>query len=434
MCQARLTDMSIQIDLDDRGVCCMAGCSSWWKARRVEHSKGGNGMDSDVTVVGAGPVGLLLACELARGGVRVILIDRLREPSTVPKANGLVGRIVPVMRRRGYLRLMRGDHPRQLSRFQFGPLPVRLGALRGRLHVLPVPQQRLEAVLIRHAEELGVDIRRGVEVTNVSQDENGVLVFSGAATVQSRYAVGCDGAHSIIRKRLGIDFEGETSNRITTIARIAMRPEDASVVNGELRLQAGERFALFRPSHTERGAVTFAPAQSLDAQSSCDEYVVAIAQARDPLLGEHDPSFEELQESARDVLGFDLPILSAHSMRRTVANSRQAMRYRARRVFLAGDAAHVFNAGGSALNVGMLDAFDLAVRMVAVIRDRAPASELDGYERTRHAAGRQALQQTRAQAALGAFGSEGVALREVLSGLLTSRRPRRYLARLLNGD
>lgn len=391
-------------------------------------------MDADVTVVGAGPVGLLLACELARRAVRVIVVDRLEEPSSIPKANGLVGHIVPSLRRRGYLRLMRDVRARRLSRFQFGPLPMRLGALRGRLHVLPIPQRRLEAVLIRRAKELGVSIRRGFEVTNVDQVEDGVLVLSQAGMLRSRYAVGCDGAHSIVRKRLGIEFEGETSNQITSIGRVTIRPDDATVTHGELRLHTGERFVLFRPNHTERGAVSLAPANSLDAQAPTDEYIIAVTQARSSMADEEDPTVEELRENARHVLGFKLPIASAHSMRRTVANSRQAARYRAGQVFLAGDAAHIFGAGGSALNIGMLDALDLADRMVAVICEHATVAELDGYETTRYAAGRHALQQTRAQAALNATDPNGAALREVLTGLLISRNPNRYLAQLLEGN
>ncbi|WP_084696959.1 FAD-dependent monooxygenase [Glaciibacter superstes] len=118
----------------------------------------------------------------------------------------------------------------------------------------------------------------------------------------------------------------------------------------------------------------------------------------------------------------------------TIANSRQAARYSVGRAFLAGDAAHIFSAGGAALNTGMLDALDLADRLIAMIRKSAATSVLDGYETTRHPAGHRALIQTSAQAALNAISPEGAALREVFAEFLTSRNPRRYLSELLSGD
>ena len=111
-----------------------------------------------------------------------------------------------------------------------------------------------------------------------------------------------------------------------------------------------------------------------------------------------------MEASVRRVLGTGLPVNGGRWLRSTVANRRLAGRYRIGRVFLAGDAAHVFSAGGSSLNTGMLDAVDLASRLAAVLDGRKPLATLEEYHTVRHAAGEQTLLQTRAQAALSSPG------------------------------
>ncbi len=102
-------------------------------------------------------------------------------------------------------------------------------------------------------------------------------------------------------------------------------------------------------------------------------------------------------------------------------------------MFRAGDAAHVFSAGGSSLNTGMLVAVNLAARLAAVLGGSAPAGTLENYHTARHAAGRQTLLQTRAQAALSAPGGNADALRDVLGAAFRSRNPHRYIANVLIG-
>ena len=130
-------------------------------------------------------------------------------------------------------------------------------------------------------------------------------------------------------------------------------------------------------------------------------------------------------------LGTDLPFTTATAVRSTVGNSRQADAYRRGRVLLAGDAAHVFNAGGSSLNIGLQDAIDLAGRLAAVLHGRAPDEELDGYDAVRRAAGERTLQHTRAQAALSGDDASAVALRDVVAELIRGRTGARRLARLI---
>jgi hypothetical protein len=117
-----------------------------------------------------------------------------------------------------------------------------------------------------------------------------------------------------------------------------------------------------------------------------------------------------------------------------VANSRQAESYRAGRVFLAGDAAHIFSAGGSALNTGMLDAVNLGWKLAAHLAGRAPADLLDSYTAERRPAGERALRHTRAQAALSAGGENGEALCQLMTELLHEPAALRRLAETMEGS
>src|SRR5437867_6279626 len=121
----------------------------------------------DVVIAGAGPNGLMLACELRLAGLHPLVLDRLPEPSEVPKANGLVGQIVEMLDYRGLLERFSAGAPfvGPVPRFQFGALPLDLQRLGSSpLQVLPIPQRRLEQLLAEHAQELGATIRRGHEL------------------------------------------------------------------------------------------------------------------------------------------------------------------------------------------------------------------------------------------------------------------------------
>jgi len=128
-------------------------------------------------------------------------------------------------------------------------------------------------------------------------------------------------------------------------------------------------------------------------------------------------TLDELRESARRVLGADLPMSDPQLLTRTVGNSRQAERYRAGPVLLAGDAAHIFGAGGS-LNIGLLDAINLGWKLAAQLAGWAPDGLLDSYHAERFLAGQRALLQTRAQKALSARGEYAEALRDLFAELM----------------
>jgi hypothetical protein len=144
-------------------------------------------------------------------------------------------------------------------------------------------------------------------------------------------------------------------------------------------------------------------------------------------------TLDELRSSARRVLGADVPMSDPQWLTRTVGNSRQADRYRVGPVLLAGDAAHIFGAGGS-LNVGLLDAVNLGWKLAAQIAGWAPEGLLDSYHAERHLAGQRAILQTRAQRALSASGEYAAALRELFGELMQFSEPLRHVGMIMEGS
>ncbi|MDR2998830.1 MAG: FAD-dependent monooxygenase [Microbacterium sp.] len=387
----------------------------------------------DVAVVGAGPVGLLLAGELAGAGIRTVVLERAETRSGLAKANGVVGRSAVDLARLGVLD---GTGLRVVSppRFPFGPLSLDLGfGPRNPLHVLPIPQRGLEELLETRARARGAEVRRGNEVIALRQDAGCVEVDvrGRAATVAALFLVGCDGARSFVRKQAGIGFPGVTSDEIAWIARVTI-PGDVIALRGDgFDIAEVGHVAAQRRIGFPGGAFTIAAAASFDASAPEDLYVISAHEPRSGAEPREDVSVAELRAALRRVLGAELPFTAACDVRSTVANSRQADAYRAGRVLLAGDAAHVFGAGGAALNAGIQDALDLAPRLRAVIRDGAAVETLDAYEEARRPAVDRTLAHTRTQAALGVDDESGRGLREVMGAMLETRGATRALGRML---
>jgi 2-polyprenyl-6-methoxyphenol hydroxylase-like FAD-dependent oxidoreductase len=165
----------------------------------------------DVVVVGAGPTGLMLACELALAGTKVKLLDERTDMPNISKAFAVHARTLELLDARGLADelLTRGVPVREIAppggtTLNLGELPTRFGM------VLIVPQNGTEKILQARAGELGIEIVRGAEVVGLTQDGDGVsLQCAGGDAVRADYVVGCDGAHSTVRSQLGIDFVGK---------------------------------------------------------------------------------------------------------------------------------------------------------------------------------------------------------------------------------
>jgi 2-polyprenyl-6-methoxyphenol hydroxylase-like FAD-dependent oxidoreductase len=365
------------------------------------------GASYDVAVVGGGPVGMWLAAELHRGGVRPVVLERRAQRPPHSKALTIYPRTVEQFAMRGLVdRWLDEGTPVPSSHFallknrlDFTFLPTRYP------YTLFLPQRRTEELLEHHLAELGVPYRREHAVTGLRQDEDGVDLDvdtpSGPTTLRARFAVGCDGASSLVRALTGIDFAGS--------------PDTWRSILGDVEL-----------TDPPPG-----PALSLNTPGG-SMYMIAIGGGRYRVAPIdhatlHEPpgtpvTFAELQASTRRLAGTDFGMRETGDMWLSqVGNAaRQAGRYRSGRVFLAGDAAHVhYPAGGQGLNLGLQDAANLAWKLAAEIRGWAPDGLLDTYHAERYPVGLDVIDDSLAQCALIANPTrEGIALRDRFDTIL----------------
>ncbi|HEV8570661.1 MAG TPA: FAD-dependent monooxygenase [Actinoplanes sp.] len=397
-------------------------------------------MESDVVIAGAGPNGLMLACELALAGVRPLVLERLTEPSSEQRANGIVGQIVRMVDRRGLYERLSGTPgpPRPAPRFMFAAFPVNFGELPDNpVYVQLVPQRRIEEVLAERAAELGVEIRRGHELVGLSQRDDAVTVEvsgpRGRYAVQARYLVGADGGHSVARKLAGIDFPGVTNDRtVSRAAHVRVPKELIDPATSGLAVPGYGVVPPFLHHRTERGLVAFAPFP--DGRT-----LLNVSEIADP---DFDAPFTiaELRAAARRVLGADIEVQEPegpgpHMLRRLAGgNTRLADRFRAGRVLLVGDAAHVHSAiGGNGLNLGLQDAINLGWKLAAEVQGWAPPGLLDSYEAERRPVGERVTMHTMAQGVLVGPGREVTALRTLFGELLEEPTTVQHIADMISG-
>ncbi|MFC5828364.1 FAD-dependent monooxygenase [Nonomuraea insulae] len=399
-------------------------------------------MSADVVIAGGGPNGLMLACELSLAGVRPVVLERRTERTRENRANGLVGQVVRVIERRGLYERLSGskEPPQPAPGFVFGALPLNLSGLEdNQLYQLHVPQLRIEEVLAERAAELGVEIRRGHEITGLSQQDDGVTIEvagpDGPYRLETRYLVGADGGSSLTRKLAGIGFPGVS--RDTMVSRIVHATVPDSMVDpvtGGLNVPGYGHIPPFMHHRTERGVFVYARFPGKPPMVTTMEW------PEDQPGDEEPPTLEEMRASVGRVLGADLPLGEPDGegpfLRRKLAggNTRIADRYRDRRILLVGDAAHVHNAiGGPGLNLGLQDAVNLGWKLAAEILGWAPPGLLDSYEIERRPASERVVMHTEAQSALIAPGSEVTALRVLFTELLGDRRNVRHIADMMAG-
>jgi 2-polyprenyl-6-methoxyphenol hydroxylase-like FAD-dependent oxidoreductase len=390
-------------------------------------------MDADVVVVGAGPTGLMLAGELGQVGIRTLLIERRSEPSELAKAGGLAGQILQLLHYRGELDRFRAESPgpEPVPRFPFGGLHLDFTRLEhSPMRAMLLPQPRLEGVLAERAVEHGVAVRRGHEVVGLRQDDDAVTVEvrgpDGPYEVAAHFLVGCDGGRSRVRELTAIPFPGTALPEVERLASVTV-PDSVTVLDDGALDISGVGTIPFGYTATERGV--FACSGMGDTMGVYTAEVEATEYDDDVPM-----TIAELTASVTRVLGIELPLGEPLRMTRFGYSAKQADTYRDRRVFLAGDAAHLFPAGGVAVNAGMLDAANLAWKLAASLHGWAPAGLLDTYSAERRSAAERTLLHTRAQVALRrGHGPGGDALRALFLELTADEQPLNRLGALMAG-
>ncbi|MGW3635348.1 FAD-dependent monooxygenase [Streptomyces sp. NPDC005122] len=362
--------------------------------------------DRHVVIAGAGPVGLWLAHELALAGVNPLVLERAPRRSPHSKALGIQPRTLEVLALRNRHRdVIAGGRP--LPNWHFGMLESRVdfrGLPTPFPYLLAQPQSVTEELLEGYAGELGVEVRRGHEVTSLSQDGGSVTVEvhgpDGPYTVHADYVVGADGARSVVRQEAGIDFPGSGTTAYGFLGEVILdRPPTTP---GFTALNEAGRL-LVVPLPDGRFRVT-----GYDPRH----------QIREPI------TLDELRDAAMRIAGTDFGMRDPSWLSRFGNATRLAARYRAGRVLLAGDAAHIhWPAGGVGLNVGLQDAMNLGWKLAAVVQGRAGEDLLDTYHAERHPVGKELAQHTLAQTALiVGLNPEVTALRALLSEALAGER------------
>jgi 2-polyprenyl-6-methoxyphenol hydroxylase-like FAD-dependent oxidoreductase len=392
-------------------------------------------VDADVVVVGAGPTGLMLAGELAGRGVRTVLLERRVEPSQVAKAGGLAGQVLQLLHYRGELERFGSEAAMPVPRFPFGGLHLDFSPLGDSpMRAMLLPQPQLEAVLAERAVERGAEVWRGHRVTGLRQDDEAVTLEvegpDGAHEVRAAFVVGCDGGRSRVRELTGIGFEGSSLPEVERLCSFTIPDGVTVTADGSLEVE-GVGTLPFGYTATEHGVFA--------CHGNGEVMGVYTAEVEADTNGGYDDeaasfTVEEMRASVRRVTGFDLPLGEPLRMTRFGYSAKQADRYRDGRVFLAGDAAHLFPAGGVAVNAGMLDAADLGWKLAAAVQGWAPEGLLDTYTDHRRAAAERTLLHTRAQVALRkGFGPGGDALRALFAEVAFDEPALRRLGALMAG-
>ena len=391
--------------------------------------------DYDVLVVGAGPVGLMLATELRLAGVRVLVVERRTGLDTSEKAGAINTASAEAFERRGLRSAVEalegrrpiageGDRERPRSVGHFGgiqvpaqPVDEEDPGLRGHgpAWYVQVPQVEVERVLGQRAAEMGIEVRRGVEVAGFDASEVGVTVHlqgrDGGGDVRAAWLVGCDGGRSLVRGQAGFDFPG-------TDPTITFRQTEGTVQGAERLAQGGWQY-------TPTGVYVYGPVPGrvrtveLDGPPADRDAPVTAA---------------EMEASLRRVSGADVRVTEVTRGTRFTDNARQATTYRRGRVLLCGDAAHVHSPfSGQGLNLGIGDAVNLGWKLAATVQGWAPQGLLDTYTSERHPIGAWVLDWTRAQVAVMRGDAYSRALRGVVTDFLGTRDGATYYVTRISG-
>ncbi len=325
-------------------------------------------MTEPVLIVGAGPVGLTMAAELARYGIALRIIDRAAARTDKSKALVLWPRSLELMDRLGCTEafLAAGLHASGATiRAEKGVIGHVSFAAEGTAYpfALMIAQSETERLLEDHLAAQGIQVERQVELLRFTPGADSVEATlrhpdGHEETLRTPWLLGCDGAHSAVRRGLGMAFEGETLPSEWVLADVHLA--NVTTPPDELAIHW----------HADGALVLFPIAPGRWR-------VIADIGETDDTAARHEPTLAEVQalidrRAPGGIVASDPVWLSGFRI-----NERKVRDYSAGRVFLAGDAAHIHSpAGGQGMNTGMQDAFNLAWKLALVITGKAAAPAL----------------------------------------------------------
>ncbi|NUU20359.1 MAG: hypothetical protein HOV68_02415 [Streptomycetaceae bacterium] len=380
-------------------------------------------MSEPVVIIGAGPTGLLLAIELALAGVRPVVLDRKDAPPPHSPGQAINVSTVELLDQRGLMDGLR-DKGLPLPGAHFSLVwlaPDKLDAPEDRHDSsLLVPQSAVEARLAERVAELGVEVRRGYELTGLAQGDNGVVLQvagpDGAYELHSTYLVGADGDDSTVRRLAGIGLPGSDWS--------------FSGIVGDVRLD----FGTLDPSHF---GARYADVGGMYSGTPVgpDTLRVIVTEFGDEPWSSDDPvPPNELLTGVERLTGKALPSDQVLWASRFISRSGNAERYRHGRVFLAGDAAHTFfPLGGLRIGTSAQDAVNLGWKLAAELNGWAPPGLLDTYQAERRPEGERARIALDAQLALAHPPTRVAGIRAVFTELAAQPDVNRRLVRQVTG-
>ncbi len=375
-----------------------------------------------VVIAGGGPTGMMLAAELALARIDVVVVEQRPDHVLVgSRAGGLHSRTIEVFDQRGVAdRFLAEGQVAQATMVATTVLDMSDFPTR-HPYSLGIWQNQIERIMAAWLAELPVQIYYGREVTGFAQDGTGVDVeLSAGKPLRAQYLVGCDGGRSVIRKAAGIEFPGWDPTKSNLIAEVEVteKPElgirrDALGTHGIGRLEYEIR----------DGEIIY-----------MDGGPVRVIVTERQLGPDREPTLRDLSEALVTVYGTDFGIHSPTWISRFTDMTRQAAAYRAGRVLLAGDAAHVhYPAGGQGLSLGVQDAVNLGWKLAQVIDETSPQSLLDTYHEERKPVAARALRHTMALGTLQRQDERIKALADVVLELARMDEPRKWLAGVISG-
>jgi 2-polyprenyl-6-methoxyphenol hydroxylase-like FAD-dependent oxidoreductase len=330
---------------------------------------------TEVVVVGGGPTGMTVAGDLARAGHAVTVLERREEVNPSSRAFATQARTLEVLDSRGLAEGLLAKGTTTGAVRLWGGAALDLTRLPSRYpYGLITPQTNVDQALEGYALAHGAIVRRGVQVTGIEQDSDGVTVTTGSDSWRAAYVVGADGAHSTVRGLLGTDFPGRTVLRSVVLADVLL---DNGPTGGGLTLGSTRDVFGFLAPYAQNGwyrSMTWDRRHQLPDDASVDP--------------------AEVGDVLNRAMGHDVGVTEISWKSRFHCEERQVADYRTGRTFLAGDAAHVHSPmGGQGMNTGIQDAVNLAWKL-ALALEGADASILDTYQTERHPIGRRVVRQS----------------------------------------